>query len=103
METEFVGVTGRITFDRSNVVVKSGSGESGSGWRTANGTTFCAMNLQAHASLGAAFVTLKSWMPDQWEDVNRTTPFKASAGARFEIPGGSNIIDEFETTPCCQC
>ncbi|CAM9520701.1 unnamed protein product [Ascophyllum nodosum] len=70
--TEFVGVTGQVTFIDGTTVVTSGSGEAGSGWRRVNGTTFCAMNLQSHALLGATFVTLKSWMPDQWEDVNGT-------------------------------
>ncbi|CAM9520631.1 unnamed protein product [Ascophyllum nodosum] len=76
LTTGFVGVTGRVTFIGGSTIVTSGSGEAGSGWRSANGTTYCAMNLRAHASLGGTFATMRSWTPDQWNDFNRTAAFE---------------------------
>ncbi|CAM9570734.1 unnamed protein product, partial [Scytosiphon promiscuus] len=69
---DVVGVTGEIAFRGGDAVVTSGAGTAGSGWRKTNGTEFCALNLQAHASLGATFATTMIWKPDSLSGVNGT-------------------------------
>ncbi|CAM9202083.1 unnamed protein product, partial [Hapterophycus canaliculatus] len=69
---ELVGVTGEIAFRDGDSVVTSGAGTAGSGWRETNGTEFCALNLQAHASLGATFATTMIWRSDGLGGVNGT-------------------------------
>eukprot|EP00904_Undaria_pinnatifida_P014241 jgi/Undpi1/9948/HiC_scaffold_28.g12402.m1 len=77
LKAEFVGATGKVEFIGGDTLVSSGAGTAGSGWRGVNGTTFCALNLQAHASLGATFTTMLSWQPEQASDTTGTAPFEA--------------------------
>ncbi|CBJ28350.1 conserved unknown protein [Ectocarpus siliculosus] len=70
--TEIVGVTGPVAFRESASTVTSGAGTAGSGWRRTNGTEFCALNLQAHASLGATFEATMLWRPETFVDTNGT-------------------------------
>lgn len=76
LAVDFVGVTGDVKFKGGDNLVSNGAGTAGSGWREANGTTFCALNLQAHASLGATFATMSSYEPEQQSDINGTAPFE---------------------------
>ena len=77
LEVEFVGVTGNVAFTAGETLVSNSAGAAGSGWREANGTTFCALNLQAHASLGATFAAMFSWQPKYISDTTGTTgPFQ---------------------------
>eukprot|EP00904_Undaria_pinnatifida_P014240 jgi/Undpi1/9947/HiC_scaffold_28.g12401.m1 len=76
LSVDFVGVTGDVKFKGGDSLVSNGAGTAGSGWREANGTTFCALNLQAHASLGATFATMSSYEPEQQSDINGTAPFE---------------------------
>ena len=56
-------ISGSIAFMDGASTVTSGAGTAGSGWREANGTGFCALNLQPHAALGATFATTMIWRP----------------------------------------
>eukprot|EP00752_Nemacystus_decipiens_P004321 g3946.t1 len=92
--TEVVGVTGKIAFMGGASAVTSGAGTAGSGWRGANGTEFCALNLQPHASLGATFATTMIWKPDTVVDSNGTaatfekiSPFQRN----HTFPAGSDV------------
>ena len=76
LDVEFVGVTGSVSFMGGDNLVSNGAGTAGSGWRETNGTTFCALNLQAHPSLGATFVTMLSYQPEQRSDTNGTAAFE---------------------------
>ncbi|CAM9936795.1 unnamed protein product, partial [Ectocarpus sp. 12 AP-2014] len=92
--TEIVGVTGPVAFRESTSAVTSGAGTAGSGWRRTNGTEFCALNLQAHASLGATFATTMLWKPETFVDSNGTlaTFEKISPYQKNQtFPAGSDV------------
>lgn len=73
---EFEGITGIVRFTGGENLVSNGAGAAGSGWRDVNGTTFCALNLQAHASLGATFATLLSWRIEDRSDIDDAAGFE---------------------------
>lgn len=56
-------MTGSVAFIGGDDLVLNAAGAAGSGWRQTNGTTFCALNMQPHASLGATLVVTSSWQP----------------------------------------
>lgn len=87
LEVEFVGVTGSLAFIDGEDVVLNAAGAAGSGWRQANGTTFCALNMQPHASLGATLVAMSSWQPKLISDTTGAyEPFQVrDGGGRYEI------------------
>ncbi|CAB1099788.1 unnamed protein product [Ectocarpus sp. CCAP 1310/34] len=92
--TEIIGVTGPVAFRESSSTVTSGAGTAGSGWRRTNGTEFCALNLQAHASLGATFATTMLWRPETFVDSNGTlaTFEKISPYQKNQtFPAGSDV------------
>eukprot|EP00903_Cladosiphon_okamuranus_P014086 g13093.t1 len=94
LATELVGVTGNLAFMQGTSTVTSGAGTAGSGWREANGTVFCALNLQPHASLGATFATTMTWQPDTVVDTNGTasTFEKISPYQKNQtFPAGSDV------------
>ena len=63
-----MGVTGSVAFQGGETLVLNAAGAAGSGWRQTNGTTFCALNLQPHGSLGATLATVSSWRPGHPSD-----------------------------------
>lgn len=83
LEKEFTGVTGIVRFENTGSAITSGAGTAGTGWRKVNGTTFCAFNLQAHASLGGTFVALKAWRPELEKFLNDTDGFEVPKAAFF--------------------
>ena len=88
LEVDFVGVTGNVKFIGGENLVTSGAGTAGSGWRDTNGITFCGVNLQAHATLGATFATIWAWRPEQRFDTTGTGGFEVGPWwlARNSLP-----------------
>lgn len=82
---DFMGVTGNVKFNGGENLVSNGAGTAGSGWRDGNQTTFCGVNLQAHASLGATFATVWAWRPEQRSDTTHTAGFEVGTDGGWRV------------------
>ena len=85
LDMDFMGATGNVKFTGGENLVSNGLGKAGSGWRNANQTTFCGVNLQAHASLGATFATMWAWRPEQRSGTTSTTGFEVAIDGDWRV------------------